>query len=46
MNAENSRTNEPHKSVLNLSKVLDLRQICCFSKFMYLLRVEKYKKTV
>ena len=47
MNTENSKMNEPHKFVLNLSQRLDLRssdkhvalQTC-------LLHMEKYKKTV
>ena len=48
MNTENSKTNEPHKFVLNLSQRLDLRSsnTCCSSKCIYLLHVEKYKKKV
>ena len=38
MNTENSKTNEPHKFVLNLSQRLDIRKS---NK-----HVEKYKKTV
>ena len=38
MKTKNSKTNEPHKFVLNLSS--------CSSKLVYLLHVEKYKATV
>ena len=45
MNTENTKTNKPHKFVLNLSQRLYLRCSNCFLKFIYLLHVEKYKKT-
>ena len=46
MNTENSKTNEPHKVILNLSQRIDLRSsnTCCSSKRIYLPHVEKYKK--
>ena len=44
MNKENSKTNEPHKFVLNLSQKLDLRIKICSTKCIYILHVEKYKK--
>ena len=40
MNPENSKMNESHKFILNLS------QRCRSSKLIYLLHEEKYKKTV
>ena len=49
MNTENSKTNEPHKFVLNLSQRLDLRSSnkhVAFQKFVYLLHLEKYKTAV
>ena len=48
MNTENSKTNEPHKFVFNLSVRLDFRSsiTCCSSKLVYLLHVAKYKTTV
>ena len=39
MNTGNSKTNEPHKCVLNLSKRLDLRSS---NKHVVLQNVEKY----
>ena len=48
MNTENSKTNEAHKSVLNLSQILDLRSSDRHDTLqnIYLLNMEKYKKTV
>ena len=46
MNTENSKTNEPHKFVLNLSQRLDLASSCCSSKLIYLLHLGKCKNTV
>ena len=47
MNTENSKTNEPHKFVLNLSQILDLRSSKKHVALQnYLLHVEKFKKTV
>ena len=48
MNTENSKTNEPHKFALNLSQRLELRSSNKHVAFdnLYLLHVEKYKKTV
>ena len=47
MNTENCKTNKPLKFVLSLSQRLDLRSSSsCSSKFIYLLPVEKYKKTI
>ena len=45
INTENSKTNEPNKFVVKLSQMLDLKTGCS-SKFVYLLHVEQYKKTV
>ena len=47
MNTENSKRNEPHKFILNLSQRLDLRSLNkhVLFKLIYLLHVEKYKKT-
>ena len=43
----NSKTNEPHKFVPNLSQRLDLRNSNKkSSKLIYLLNLEEYKKTV
>ena len=47
MNTENSKTNESHKFVLNLSQRLDLRSLdkhVVLQKFIYLLHMKKYKK--
>ena len=44
MNKENSKTNEPHKFVLNLSQKLDLRIKICSTKCISILHVEKYEK--
>ena len=41
MNTKNSKTNEPHKFLLNLSQRLDL---VCSSKLIYLLHVENIRK--
>ena len=49
MNTENSKANKPHKFVLNLSQILDLKgsdKHVALQKLIYLLHVEKYKKTV
>ena len=48
MNTENSKTNELHKFSLNLSQRLDLRSSDkhVALRNIYLLHVEKYKKTV
>ena len=46
MNTKKSKANKPHKLILNLSQRLKFRQTCCSSKLVYLLHVEKYKKTV
>ena len=48
MNTENSKTNEPHKFAFNLSQRLELRSSNKHVVFdnLYLLHVEKYKKTV
>ena len=46
MNTENSKTSEPHKSVLNLSQRLKLRGSNKHISLVYLLHVEKYKKTI
>ena len=48
-NTENSKTNEPHKFVLNLSKISELRSSNkhdSLQNFTNLLHMEKYKKTV
>ena len=47
MNTENSKTNEPYKSVLNLSQRLDLRSSNKHdAELTYLSHMEKYKKIV
>ena len=50
INTEDSKTNEQHEFVLNLSQRLDLikklEKMSCSSKFVYLLQMEKYKTTV
>ena len=49
MNTENSKANKPHKFVLNLPQILDLKgsdKHVALQKLIYLLHVEKYKKTV
>ena len=46
MSTENSKTNEPHKFVLDLSQKLDLRSSNKHSKLLYLLHMEKYKEPV
>ena len=51
VNTENNKTNVPRKSVLNLSQQLDFqtrkfKQTCYSSKFIYLLHVKKYQKTL
>ena len=49
MNTENSKANKPHKFVLNLSQILDLKgsdKHVALQKLIYLLHVETYKKTV
>ena len=49
INTENSKTNEPQKLVFNLSQELDLRSSnthADLQNLLYLLHVEKYKKTV
>ena len=46
MNTENSKTNESHKFVLNLSQRLDLRSSdkhVALQKFNHLFHLEKYK---
>ena len=48
MKTENSKINESHKLVLNLSQRLDLRsseKLVALQNF-HLLHVEKYKRTV
>ena len=48
MNTVNSKKNEPHIFVSNLTQIrlYLIRQTCSSSKMIYLLHVEKYKKTV
>ena len=48
MNTENSKSNEPHIFVLNLSQILELRSSNehVALQNIYLLHKEKYKKTV
>ena len=49
MNVENSKTNVPHKFVLNLSQRINLKSSkkkCCPSKPGYLLHLEKYKAVI
>ena len=49
MNMENTKTNETHKFVLNLSQRLDLRSSkkhVASWKLIYLLHMKKYKKAV
>ena len=49
MNTENSKTNESHKFIFNLSQRLDLRSLdkhVVLQKFICLLHMEKYKKTI
>ena len=46
MSTENSKTNEPHKFVLDLSQKLDLTSSNKHSKLLYLLHMEKYKEPV
>ena len=49
MNRENSKTNEPHKLVLNLSQRLHLRSSnkhLVLLQLIYLLHLEKYKKAI
>ena len=48
INLDKSKTNEPYKFVLNFSQILDFRSSNRFysSKLMYLLHVQKNKKTV
>ena len=49
MNTENSKTNQPHKFVLNLSPRLDLKSSnkhVVEWHLIYLLHVENHKKTV
>ena len=46
MNTKRSKTNKPHKLILNLPQRLNFRQTCCSSKLVHLFHVEKYKKTV
>ena len=48
MNTENHKMNEPDKFVLNLLQSLDMKfqYTFCSLKLIYLLHVEKYKKTV
>ena len=46
MNVQNSKTNEPHKFVLNLSQRLDLRSSNKHVALQNLLYVEKYKTRV
>ena len=47
MNTEKSKTNEPHKFVLNLSQILGWRSSKKHVALQnYLLHVEKFKKTV
>ena len=49
MNTENSKTNETHKFVLNLSQRLDLRsssKYVALKKLIYILVAEKYKTTI
>ena len=49
MNTENSKTNGPHKLIINLSQRLELekfKETCYLSKVIYLLHVEKYNETV
>ena len=47
MNTENSKTSEPHKFALNLSKKIRVKKFestCRSSKLVYLLQLKKYKK--
>ena len=46
MSTETSKTNEPHKFVLDLSQKLELRSSNKHSKLLYLLHMEKYKEVV
>ena len=46
MNTKRSKTNKPHKLILNLPQRLKFRQTCYSSKLVHLFHVEKYKKTV
>ena len=46
MSTETSKTNEPHKFVLDLSQKLELRSSNKHSKLLYLLHMEKYKEAV
>ena len=46
MSMETSKTNEPHKFVLDLSQKLELRSSNKHSKLLYLLHMEKYKEAV
>ena len=45
MNTENRKMNEPHKLVLNLSQSSN-KHVIHVAKCIYLLHMEKYKKTV
>ena len=45
MNTKNSKTNEPHKFVLNLSQINDLKdsnKYVSLKKHVYFLHAEKY----
>ena len=47
MNTENSKANEPHKFVLDLSQRLDLKKInVLLFKTNLFITYQKYKKTV
>ena len=49
MNTENSKTNKPHKFVLNFSQRLDLRSSnkhVAIQSLTNLIRLQKYKATV
>ena len=46
MNTENSKTNEPHRFVLNLSQRLDLKSLNNYASLQNLLHLEKYKRTL
>ena len=47
MNTENSKTNEPHKSIFSLPQRLDSKSSICFSsKFTHSLHLKKYQTAI
>ena len=46
MNTENSKTNEPHRFVLNLCQRLDSKSLNKHASLQNLLHLDKYKRTL